>query len=204
MEAALRAGAAIYNAGYTHAAHDAWEDRWLTCEDGTDDEQLLHGLIQFTAAVHHASERNWSGAVGLATSGQSYLESPPDPCRGVGLAPLRDYLGALAADPELIERRQPVAITIDGEIPTLDSLGLEATAIAAPLLADADDLDPEPVRDARAYARADLEGGEDDSAFVGLLFAFVQAGSDRGIVHQRLSQHVERRASREADVEHLF
>ncbi len=39
----LRAGAAIYNDGYYHAAHDAWEARWLECEDGTDDERLLHG-----------------------------------------------------------------------------------------------------------------------------------------------------------------
>ena len=27
MDAHLRAGVAIYNAGHYHAAHDAWEDR---------------------------------------------------------------------------------------------------------------------------------------------------------------------------------
>ncbi|MFB6301121.1 MAG: DUF309 domain-containing protein, partial [Halobacteriales archaeon] len=52
MDAHLRAGIAIYNAGGYHAAHDAWEDHWLDLESGTDDERFLHGLIQFTAAVH--------------------------------------------------------------------------------------------------------------------------------------------------------
>ncbi len=204
MEAALRAGAAIYNAGYAHAAHDAWEDRWLACEDGTDDEQLLHGLIQLTAAVYHASERNWSGAVGLAQSASEYLRSPPRDYRGVQLAPLRSYLTALATDPELIERREPVPITIDGHQPTLTDLDWESTAIAAPLVANADGLDPDPVLRARAYAEADLEQGAEDSEFVGLLFAFVQADDDRAIVSRRLTQHVERRATREADVEGLF
>ena len=68
MREHLRAGIAVYNAGEYHAAHDAWEDYWLDLERGTDDERLLHGLIQFTAAVHHAEERNWEGAVGLAES----------------------------------------------------------------------------------------------------------------------------------------
>jgi len=53
---ALRAGIAIHNAGHYHAAHDAWEDEWLELDDGSD-ERLLHGLIQFTAAIHHARNR---------------------------------------------------------------------------------------------------------------------------------------------------
>jgi predicted metal-dependent hydrolase len=73
MESHLRAGVAVYNAGQYHAAHDAWEDHWLDLEQGTDDEQFLHGLIQFTAAVHHARTRNWSGATGLASSARDYL-----------------------------------------------------------------------------------------------------------------------------------
>jgi hypothetical protein len=74
MEAHLRAGVAIYNAGGYHAAHDAWEDRWLDLEAGTDDERFLHGLIQFTAAVHHGRHGNWAGLQGLAESGAGYLE----------------------------------------------------------------------------------------------------------------------------------
>jgi len=66
MEAHLRAGIAVFNGGGYHTAHDCWEARWLDLESGTDDERFLHGLIQYTAAVHHASERNWGGATGLA------------------------------------------------------------------------------------------------------------------------------------------
>ena len=32
MRNRLRAGVAIYNDGYYHAAHDAWEERWLDLE----------------------------------------------------------------------------------------------------------------------------------------------------------------------------
>ncbi|PSQ33570.1 DUF309 domain-containing protein [Halobacteriales archaeon SW_10_68_16] len=73
MEPHLRAGVAIYNAGGHHAAHDAWEDHWLGLDAGTDDERFLHGLIQFTAAVYHARNRNWSGATGLAEGGPAGL-----------------------------------------------------------------------------------------------------------------------------------
>ena len=46
MDAHLRAGAAIYNTGEFHAAHDAWEELWLDMDDGPD-RDLLQGLIQF-------------------------------------------------------------------------------------------------------------------------------------------------------------
>ena len=71
MDDSLRAGVAIYNAGAYRAAHGAWESRWLSLERDTDDERFLHGLIQFTAAVHHARDGNDSGAVGLARSARS-------------------------------------------------------------------------------------------------------------------------------------
>ena len=73
MNAHLRAGVAVYNAGRFHAAHDAWEEYWLGLESGADDERFLHGLIQFTAVVYHATEDNWSGAQGLAESAREYL-----------------------------------------------------------------------------------------------------------------------------------
>ncbi|PSP60265.1 DUF309 domain-containing protein, partial [Halobacteriales archaeon QH_7_66_37] len=37
-----------------------------------------------------------------------------------------------------------------------------------------------------------------------LVFDFLRQPDDRGIVFQRLSEHVDRRADREADVEGLF
>ena len=204
MRDRLRAGAAIYNAGYYHAAHDAWEAHWLDLEDGTDDERLLHGLIQFTAAVHHAHERNWEGAVGLSGSAHDYLDGLPATYRDVWLVPVRSFLEALAADPELLERRRPVRLTHEDEVPTLAALGVEPTAIAASVLAEEFEFETEPVERARAYARRDLAAGADDSLFVTLLFDFVREEDHRGIVHRRLTEHVGRREDRESDVEGLF
>ncbi|RKD93322.1 DUF309 domain-containing protein [Halopiger aswanensis] len=204
MRNQLRAGAAIYNDGRYHAAHDAWEDRWLECEDGTDDEQLLHGLIQLSAAVHHAHDGNWEGAVGLAESAREYLAGSPADYRDLNLEGIRTYLAALAADPELIERRAPVRLEHDGEVPKLATLDFEETIVAAPVLADELGYDADPIERACEYAQRDLSEGEDDSRFITLLFDFVREEDARGIVFQRLTQHVDRRAARESDVEGLF
>lgn len=204
MRDQLRAGAAIYNAGYYHAAHDAWEAYWLGLESGTDDERLLHGLIQFTAAVHHARERNWEGAVGLAGSALEYLAELPADYRNVRLPPVRAFLTALAADPEILERRRPVRLQHEGDVPSLDGLGFEPTAIAATVLAEEFGFDEEPVERARTYAERDLEAGDDDSKFITLLFDFVREDEHRGIIYQRLTDHVGRRRARESTVEGLF
>ena len=204
MRDQLRAGAAIYNAGHYHAAHDAWEEHWLDLEAETDDERLLHGLIQYTAAVHHAHEGNWEGAVGLAASAREYLEAVPPDHHGINLPPIRAFLTALAADPECIERQPPVRIEHEGERPTLAALEFAPTAIAATVLADELGFDETPVAQARTYAERDLEAGDDDSRFIALLFAFVREEAHRGIIYQRLRDHVGRRRTREADVDGLF
>ncbi|WP_049928642.1 DUF309 domain-containing protein [Halopiger goleimassiliensis] len=204
MDERLRAGTAVFNDGYYHAAHDAWEDRWLDLESGTDDERLLHGLIQFSAAVHHAREGNWVGATGLADSAGDYLAGLSADHRDVRLPPIRAFLETLAADPELIERRRPPVLEHDGDAPTLADLGFEPTAIAAVVLGEELGYDPEPLEAAREYARSDLAAGEDDSRFISLLFDFVREDDHRGIVYRRLTQHVGRRQSREADVDGLF
>jgi uncharacterized protein len=204
MRNRLRAGVAIYNDGYYHAAHDAWEDRWLELETDTDDERLLHGLIQCTAAVYHAHERNWAGAVGLATSVLKYLDGLPADYRDLQLGPISAALEVIAADPEWIERNSPPRIGHEGEIPGLADLGYEPTMIAAEVLADELGFDPEPVEHARTYANRDLEAGTDDSLFITLLFDFVREERHRGVVYQRMREHVERRVAREEDVDGLF
>ncbi|MDS0473554.1 DUF309 domain-containing protein [Natrinema sp. 1APR25-10V2] len=204
MRDRLRAGAAVFNDGYYHAAHDAWEDRWLELASDSDDERLLHGLIQYTAAVYHARERNWEGAVGLAESGGEYLAGLPADYRGLRLEPVRSFLARLAADPEVVERRQPVRIEHEGTAPTLADIGFEPTAVAAVVLAEEFGYDEEPIERARTYARRDLEAGEDDSRFITLLFDFVREDDHRGIIVQRLTDHVSRRRAREEDVEGLF
>ncbi|WP_254522655.1 DUF309 domain-containing protein [Natrinema caseinilyticum] len=204
MRDRLRAGVAIFNDGHYHAAHDAWEDRWLELESGSDDERLLHGLIQYTAAVYHARERNWDGAVGLAESAGEYLAALPADYRDLRLDPVRSSLTRLATDPEVVERRPPLRLEHEGSTPTRSDLGFEPTAIAAVVLATEFGFDEEPVERARTYARQDLEDGADDSRFITLLFDFVRDDEHRGIVAQRLAEHVGRRRAREEDVDGLF
>jgi len=182
MRDRLRAGVAIFNSGHYHAAHDAWEDRWLELEAGSDDERLLHGLIQYSGAVYHARERNWEGAVGLAESAGEYLAGLPTDYRDLRLEPIRVALDRLAADPEIIERRAPGRIEHEDDSPGLADLGFEPTAIAAVVLAEEFGYDEEPVGRARAYARRDLEAGDDGSVFITLLFDFVREDENRGII----------------------
>ncbi len=86
----------------------------------------------------------------------------------------------------------------------LGRLGFEATAIAASTLADALGFEEESIERAHAYAERDLAAGEDDSRFITLLFDFVREDDHRGIVFQRLTDHVDRRRTREEDVDGLF
>jgi len=204
MDAHLRAGLAIYNAGEYHAAHDAWEAHWLDLDSGTDDEQFLHGLIQFTAAVYHASTGNWSGAMGLADSAGEYLAGLPPGYRGVNVAAVRAELVTLAGDPEVVERRQPLALTHQGRELALDELRFEATAVAAGVFAEAHGYDEQLVETAIEYAREDLSDDVAASPFVTLLFDFVREPENRGIIVQRLGEHTDRRRSRDDDVSGLF
>jgi len=204
MDAHVRAGVAIYNAGGYHAAHDAWEDHWLALEKGTDDERFLHGLIQFTAAVYHARNRNWGGATGLADSAVDYLADLPGTYRRVDVAAVRSYLAALGGDPELIERSRPLALTYDGAVLTLEELRFEATAIAAAVLAEEKGYDEAVLEEAVRFARADLDDGRTASPFVTLLFGFVREPEHRAVVFERLAAHVARRVDREKDVAGLF
>ncbi len=193
----LRAGAAVHNAGYHHAAHDAWEAAWLEHDDATAD--LLQGLIQFTAAVHHARNRNWSGAVGLAESAREYLDGAP--AHGTDAAAVRAWLGELAADPELVEREPVPDITVDGEVVALDDLAFPAAGVAARVLGEALGRE-ELLERAVAYAAADLPE-DPTSPFVTLVLDVLTA-EDRGVVLARLADHVDRRRQRDSDVEGLF
>jgi len=203
MEERLRAGIAVYNAGEHHAAHDAWEARWLDLPEGSDDERFLHGLIQFTAAVYHARNRNWSGATGLATSAVEYLAPLPDDYREVNVGAARRYLRALAADPEVIERARPLALTHRGEALALDDLAVAEIGVAAAVFADEGGYDESVVADAARYAREESESGE-GARYVALVTDFATDPDRRDLVYQRLRALVERRRRRESDVEGLF
>ena len=204
MDAHIRAGVAIYNGGGHHAAHDAWEDHWLELESGTDDERFLHGLIQFTAAVHHGKRANWEGVRGLAESAGEYLEGLPSPYRGVDLHPVREFLAVLAAEPEAFERREPPLLRREGVALRPADLDFEAAAVAAEVLAEERDAYDETVlQDAVEYAGGELETAG-DGRFVALVLDFVGEPDRRDLVYDRLVEHVERRRARESDVEGLF
>ncbi|MDX6382480.1 MAG: hypothetical protein QOK48_53 [Blastocatellia bacterium] len=46
------AGIDLYNAGEFHAAHDAWEDRWMG-PVAADEKLFLQAMIQSAVAFHH-------------------------------------------------------------------------------------------------------------------------------------------------------
>ncbi|MFH5797350.1 DUF309 domain-containing protein [Haladaptatus sp. CMAA 1911] len=204
MDASLRAGVAIYNAGEFHAAHDAWEDHWLDLERDTEDERLLHGLIQFTAVVYHAGDGNWAGMRGLAESAAAYLSGLPNDYRGINVETVRTYLRAVRDDPEHVERSAPPRLTSGGIVLRPDDLGFEESAVAAVVLAEEFGYDESTFERAVEFARADLESGDEGSRFITFLMDFVRQPEDRALIAQRLGQHVEKREFRETDVDGLF
>jgi hypothetical protein len=203
MDAALRAGIAVFDAGEFHAAHDAWEDPWLDLPEGSDDERLLHGLIQFSAAVHHVREENWTGAVGLCESAQEYLDGLPADYRGVNVETVRTYLAALEGNPEAVAADDPPALTHEGDVLNLGALDPLTAIEAALALAEHAGYDGDVFEHAAAYARAELDEGELNE-FGALLCDFAAEPEQRGLVAARLEQHVQRRRQREADVAGLF
>ena len=202
MDAALRAGIAVYNASHYHAAHDAWEAEWLELDDGPD-ERLLHGLIQFTAAVHHARNRNWAGAVGLCESSADYLAALPADYRGVNVGAVRAYVNALGRDPELVERATPLRLEFDGVALELADLDPPAAVAAAVVIGEELGYDEETFERGADYARRGLADGELNEFGV-LLCDFLTEGERRALVATRLGQHVQRRQQREDDVSGLF
>lgn len=198
MESALRAGIALFNEGYYHAAHDAWEDHWLSLEGGEPDERFLHGLIQYTAAVHHFEHENLAGAKGLADSAQEYLADLGSTFRGVALDPIRDQLrtiadGSVSGDVERIKHgSQPLEF---------EDLDADATWIVAAVLAEEhDQWSRATIAEAVEFARAEgIEG-----RFGTLLVDFVGEPTHRGLIYDRLERHVDRERGRESGIEDLF
>lgn len=202
VPAALSAGAALFNEGYVLAAHDPWEAAWLPLVEGPD-ERLLHGLIATAAATHHATTRNWSGAVGCAGNAVEYLDGVGSGLRGVDVQPVRDWCRRLAADPETIERAVLPTLRIEGTAPAFGDLDLPAALLAAPALADAvDSGDEETFETAAELARE--ERGTGRTRFAELLFAFLRTPDARPQVAARLADHVELEARKRRDVDDLF
>jgi len=198
----LRAGIALYNAGEYHAAHDPWEAEWLPLEGG-DDERFLQGLIQFTAAVHHADRGNDSGATGLAESAAGYLEGLPEVTHGVALDAVREFLDRLAEDPGVVRGRSPPPLVYKGR--PLDPADLDPPAAfeaAEAIAEEVDGFDGGIVADAVRYAREERHTGR--TRFTALVYDLVGDPSHRPVAYRRLADLVERRRARDDDVDALF
>lgn len=215
VRANVRAGLALFNDGYYHAAHDPLEAAWLESDRDDADGRFLQGLVQLTAAVHHARNRNWTGAVGLASSAREYLDGLSATYAGVDVAFVRRVLATLANDPEVVERRPLPFLDHDGERVTRDRLEFEAAALAAEALAEERGLDETVIERAVEYVHEDRERAARDDELAGrsrdesgklarFVVDFASADDDYGIVFSRLAQHVERRDHRASDVDGLF
>jgi len=168
------------------------------------DKRLLQGMIQLTAAVYHARNRNWLGARKLADSAGEYLEDLPGDYRGVNVDEVREFLAALAADPDVIDRQRPLRLRHEGQAVLPEDLDFESTAVAAHALAEAmDEYEESVVERAAGYARETVDADGSDR-FVGLVFDFVREPERRPIIYQRLADHVDRRRRRETDADGLF
>ncbi|EMA65748.1 hypothetical protein C461_13646 [Halorubrum aidingense JCM 13560] len=208
VDAALLAGAALFNEGHVLAAHDPWEAAWLPLDGGgdgheADDERLLHGLIAAAAATHHARSGNWSGAIGCAENAVEYVAAVAPGHRGVDVDPVIRWCRRLAADPETIERTGPPPLRIDGAAPEFADLDLDAVLLAAPALADAVEVGSAETFD-RAAALAREERGTGRTTFTELLFAFCREPETRPQVAARLADHVELADRKRRDVDDLF
>lgn len=204
MNAHLKAGIAIYNNGNFHAAHDAWEDQWLHLEKDTHDERFLHGLIQFTAAIYHATTGNWEGLQGLAISATEYLAPLPSPYRHVSIEPIHHYLSQLAIDPEYIERHSPPNITYDDSPLMINDLTLDEKFIVASVLAEEhDSFDAEIIETAIENAEQAIEANH-SSQYIGLVSDFATDTDHRELIYDRLSSLISRQQQRDEDVTGLF
>jgi predicted metal-dependent hydrolase len=203
LDARLRAGVALYTAGRYRAAHDPWEAAWHGSTG--DDDPFLHGLVQFTAAVHHGLEANREGATGLARSAEEYLAGLPPRYRGIDLDPIRAFLPELERDP-VTAAEEPPELRYEGRRLSLSALEFPAARHAAAALAeDLDGYDEAIAERAGEYALADLDAGRATTPFVALLLDFVDPGEvSRALVYARLESHVEKRDAEAADVDGLF
>ena len=199
---ALRAGVALFNEGFHLAAHEPWEAAWLPLEEG-DDERLLHGVIQFAAATHHARTGNDSGAVGTAEGALGDLDGLGARHRGIALDPIREWCRSIAADPAAAADAVPPTLRIGDEPLGFDDLGLAATLAAIPAVAEATGIgDEETMEMAGVFTRE--ERGTGRSRFAELAVAYLREPDARPQIAARIADHVDRKRRRRDDVDGLF
>ena len=80
----LLEGSRLFNAGEFFASHEVWESLWH--EVAGPERELLQGLIQLTAAYHHRTRGNATGARYLYTRGRARLARWAPRHAGIGIA----------------------------------------------------------------------------------------------------------------------
>ncbi|WP_435161456.1 DUF309 domain-containing protein [Halorubrum sp. SY-15] len=199
---ALCAGVALFNEGYHLAAHEPWEAAWLPLETG-DDERLLHGLIAATAATHHATDRNWSGAAGCAANAVDYLTAVSPGHRDVSLEPVVEWCHRLRVDPETIERVGPPRIRVDEAATGFTDLDVHAALLAAPGLASTVDTGDAATLETAATLAIE-ERGTGRTQVIDLVFSYLTHPERRPQIAARIDDHVGRANRKRRDVDGLF
>jgi hypothetical protein len=199
---ALCAGVALFNEGYHLAAHEPWEAAWLPLETG-DDERLLHGLIAATAATHHATDRNWSGAAGCAANAVDYLTAVSPGHRDVSLEPVVEWCRRLRVDPETIERVGPPRIRVDEAATGFTDLDVHAALLAAPGLASTVDAGDAATLETAATLAIE-ERGTGRTQVIDLVFSYLTHPERRPQIAARIDDHVGRANRKRRDVDGLF
>ena len=194
---ALEAGVAIFNSGEYHDAHDAWEDVWLTLESGRPKEQLLHGLIQYSAAVHHAVRHNHVGATGLSQSARTYLSSLPSTYGGISLSPIHHILAAIALDPMVVHRHEIPAMLVNGKAIQPQDLTADGLYVAALVIAH----DEEHIATAIIDEAAQFQT---QKLIRQLLIDLITYPERRPTILARLEAHLDRESAKHDDVTGLF
>ncbi|SNR35452.1 DUF309 domain-containing protein [Halorubrum vacuolatum] len=202
VDPAVRAGVALFNEGFYLAAHEPWETTWLPLDAGKD-ERLLHGLIQFAAATHHARTGNDSGAIGTAEGAIGYLDGFGDRYRGLELEPIRSWCRLIAADPDDAAAADPPTLRIDDRPVGFEDLGPGATLAALPAAAEATGIGDEEVMEAVGeFVRSEESIGADP--LVELAFAYLREPDARPQIAARIADRVERRQRERDDVAGVF
>ncbi len=100
MNATLRVGVELFNAGEFFEQHEVLEELWRDERDPVRRE-LYQGILQVGVGFYHLQRGNYHGAVSLLERGLARLEKVPKDAEGIDVAAL--YLAARAARDRIVE-----------------------------------------------------------------------------------------------------
>lgn len=108
----LAEGLRCYRCEEFFEAHEHWEAVWLQCPE--PEKTFLQSLIQISAAFHHLSRNNRTGAISLLTRALHRLDRYPAAFAGVAVEALRQSLRTWL---EALAQQNPTAHPAYPQIP---------------------------------------------------------------------------------------